>query len=44
MYKLVNVPACKFYVKQGAIIGDINKYAYYGKEDEKVMLIWYLEL
>lgn len=36
-----NVYACKFYAKQGCILGEINKYAYYGEYDDEVMLIWY---
>ena len=39
-----NVPACKFYAKQGAILSEINEYAYYGEDDDEVMLIWYLDL
>lgn len=39
-----NVPACKFYEKQGARLGEINKYAYYGEDTDEVMLIWYLDL
>ena len=41
----VNVPACRFYAKQGCHLGGINRHAY----DEaglaqEVMLLWYLEL
>ena len=39
-----NVPACKFYAKQEARLGEINKYAYYGEDTDEVMLIWYLDL
>ena len=39
-----NVPACKFYAKQGAILAEINEYAYYGEDDDEVMFIWYLNL
>jgi ribosomal protein S18 acetylase RimI-like enzyme len=39
-----NVPACKFYAKQGAVLAEINEYAYYGEDDDEVMLIWYLDL
>ena len=39
-----NVLACKFYAKQGARLGQINEYAYYGEDDDEVMLIWYLDL
>ena len=41
-----NVPACKFYHKQGAILSKIDEYAYYGDEEimNEVQLIWYLDL
>jgi GNAT superfamily N-acetyltransferase len=37
----VNVPACNFYVKNGARLGAINKYAYGNGE---IMLLWYIDL
>lgn len=42
----VNIPACKFYAKQGCILGQINEYAYYKNTDikDEIMLIWYLDL
>ena len=42
----VNVPACRFYAKQGCRLGVINRYAYAGhpKVGHEVMFIWYLEL
>lgn len=42
----VNVPACRFYAKQGCQLGEINRYAYAAqpKVKHEVMLIWYLEL
>jgi GNAT superfamily N-acetyltransferase len=42
----VNVPACRFYVKQGCHLGQINRYGYAGhpKVGHEVMLIWYLDL
>jgi GNAT superfamily N-acetyltransferase len=42
----VNVPACRFYAKQGARLGEINRYAYAGHPgvSHEVMLIWYLNL
>jgi ribosomal protein S18 acetylase RimI-like enzyme len=42
----VNVPACRFYAKQGCRLGEINRYAYAGhpKVGHEVMLIWYLDL
>lgn len=41
-----NVPACKFYHKQGAVLGKIDEYAYYNDIDsnDEVQLIWYLNL
>jgi GNAT superfamily N-acetyltransferase len=41
-----NVPACKFYHKQGAVLGKFDTYAYYHEPDicDEVQLIWYLEL
>jgi streptothricin acetyltransferase len=42
----VNVPACRFYAKQGCELGEINRYAYAGNPNaaHEVMLIWYLDL
>jgi len=42
----VNVPACKFYKKQGCKLGEINRYGYIGQPEieHEVMLIWYLSL
>jgi ribosomal protein S18 acetylase RimI-like enzyme len=42
----VNVPACRFYAKQGCHLGQINRYGYYGHHQvsNEVMLIWYLDL
>lgn len=39
----INVPACKFYVRQGCELGGISKYAY-GAELNEVQLLWYLDL
>lgn len=39
----INVPACKFYQKQGCVLGIINKFAYPDLPEE-VCLIWYKEL
>ena len=41
-----NVPAVDFYFRQGAHLGAINRYAYYGDEDaaEEVQLLLYLDL
>ena len=42
----INVPACKFYAKQGCTLGGINFYRYTKNPVTKdhVMLLWYLEL
>lgn len=42
----VNVPACKFYAKQGCHLGEINRYGYVGHPQvgHEVMLIWYFNL
>lgn len=41
-----NVPACKFYHKQGAVLSKIDMYAYFLEEDCKneVQFIWYLDI
>lgn len=41
-----NVPACRFYHKQGAVLGKIDRYAYYADAAirDEVQLIWYLTL
>ena len=41
-----NVPAIKFYHKQGAILSAINEYAYYNVPHSRheIQLIWYLDL
>jgi len=41
-----NVPACKFYHKQGAVLGTIDEYAYYNdpQYSHEIMLLWYLNL
>lgn len=41
-----NVPACRFYHKQGAVLGKIDEYAYYKDIEirDEVQLIWYLDL
>lgn len=41
-----NVPACKFYKKQGAVLSAINEYAYYQDPAirSEIQLIWYLDL
>ena len=42
----VNVPACRFYTKQGCELGAIHRYGYSGCPDvaHEAMLLWYLEL
>jgi ribosomal protein S18 acetylase RimI-like enzyme len=42
----INVPACRFYLKQGCRLGAINIYAYYAnpKLEREVQLIWFLDL
>jgi GNAT superfamily N-acetyltransferase len=42
----VNVPACRFYAKQGCQLGEINRYGYAGQPEvaHEVMLVWYLDL
>ncbi|MGC9349294.1 MAG: GNAT family N-acetyltransferase [Anaerolineae bacterium] len=41
-----NVPACRFYRRQGCELGQIHRYAYDRDSDvaDEVMLIWYLAL
>lgn len=41
-----NVPACRFYHKQGAVLGKVDAYAYYAAPEirDEVQLVWYLEL
>lgn len=42
----VNVPACRFYVKLGCQLGQINRRGYAGHPEvgHETMLIWYLDL
>jgi GNAT superfamily N-acetyltransferase len=42
----INLPACRFYLKQGCRLGEINRYAYAGDPAvaEEVMLVWYMDL
>ena len=39
----INVPACKFYARQGCRLGAVNRDAYPGLPDE-IQLLWYKEL
>jgi GNAT superfamily N-acetyltransferase len=38
-----NVPACRFYARQGCVLGAINRFAYRDLPDE-VQLLWYKNL
>lgn len=41
----INVPACRFYRKQGCRLGEINRFAYTEPwATDHVMLVWYLDL
>ena len=39
----VNVPACRFYAKQGCVLGAIHRWAY-PERPEEAQLLWYLDL
>ena len=41
-----NVPACRFYRKQGAVLGKVDRYAYYDDPmlRDETQLVWYLDL
>lgn len=41
-----NVPACRFYQKQGAVLSKIDMYAYYLDTEikDEVQFIWYLDI
>lgn len=39
----INVPACRFYARQGCTLGTINPYAY-PEAPEEMQLLWYLTL
>ena len=42
----INVPACRFYAKQGCHLGSIHQYAYSAtpQVQHEAMLLWYLDL
>lgn len=42
----INLPACRFYARQGCKLGQIDRYGYAGHPEvgHEVMLIWYLDL
>jgi ribosomal protein S18 acetylase RimI-like enzyme len=39
----VNVPACRFYARQGCVLGGIHRFAYPELPDE-IQLLWYRDL
>jgi GNAT superfamily N-acetyltransferase len=39
----INVPACRFYVRQGCVLGAIHRFAYPALPDE-IQLLWYKRL
>ncbi len=39
----INVPACRFYARQGCELRGINRYAY-GEELDEIQLLWYRDL
>jgi GNAT superfamily N-acetyltransferase len=39
----INVPACKFYVNQGCVLGSINRFAYPDMPNE-AQLLWYKDV
>ena len=39
----INVPACKFYAKQGCTLGEVHRLAYPEHPDE-VQLLWHKDL
>ena len=39
----INVPACRFYARQGCVLGGINRFAYQ-ELPEEVQLLWYKTL
>ena len=42
----INVTACKFYKKQGAVLSKVDMYAYYSQPDsrDEIQFIMYLDL
>jgi len=42
----VNVPACRFYARQGCELGAIHRFGYAGRPEvaHEAMLLWYLDL
>ena len=41
-----NIPAVKFYHKQGAVLSAINEYAYYNEPEyrHETQFIWFLDI
>lgn len=41
-----NVPACRFYQKQGALLSKIDMYAYYSEPEvrDEIQFVWYLNI
>jgi GNAT superfamily N-acetyltransferase len=39
----INVPACRFYLSQGCVLGGINRFAY-PEFPEEIQLLWYKDL
>jgi len=39
----INIPACKFYARQGCVLGTVNQFAYPEYPDE-IQLLWYKDL
>lgn len=41
-----NIPACKFYKKQGAVLSKIDMYAYYSELEirDEIQFVWYLDI
>lgn len=41
---VANVPACRFYARMGAKLGQVHLYAYRTESLDEVQLTWYKEL
>ena len=41
-----NIPACKFYKKQGSVLSKIDMYAYYSEPEvrDEIQFVWYLDI
>ena len=44
--EVLNVPACRFYIKQGCKLGEVHRFKYIHEPESthEVALIWYLDL